>query len=78
MRSTVIWSFSMPPEMAEDLETIMVLEQRTKSELMREALRSYVQDRKWTAIQEKLFIRARAAGVRTEDDVEDLVDSLRS
>lgn len=78
MRTSVVWSFSLPPDMADELETILVQEQRTKSELVREALRHYMADAKWTAVQQELSIRARGAGIIAESDVEYLVDSLRS
>ena len=78
MRSSVVWSFSLPPEMAEELETIITQENRTKSELVREALRQYMADSKWAAIQRELSIRTQGAGILAESEVETLVDSLRS
>jgi len=41
-RVTVTFSISLPPEMAEELEEIRKKEHRTRSELLREALRRYV------------------------------------
>ena len=40
-RITVTFSISLPPEMAVELEEIMKEEHRTRSELVREALRRY-------------------------------------
>jgi len=40
-RVTVTFSISVPPEMAEELEEIRKKEHRTRSELLREALRRY-------------------------------------
>lgn len=41
-RTTVTYSISLPPEMAAELEEIRKKEHRTRSELLREALRRYV------------------------------------
>ena len=41
-RVTVTFSISLPPEMAAELEEIRKKEHRTRSELLREALRRYV------------------------------------
>ncbi|HQT82608.1 MAG: hypothetical protein B7W98_03120 [Parcubacteria group bacterium 20-58-5] len=41
-RVTVTFTISFPPEMAEELEEVMRREHRTRSELIREALRRYV------------------------------------
>ena len=41
-RVTVTFSISLPPEMAAELEDIRKKEHRTRSELLREALRRYV------------------------------------
>lgn len=40
-RTTVTFSVSVPPEMAAELEEIRKKEHRTRSELIREALRRY-------------------------------------
>ena len=40
-RVTVTFTISLPPEMAESLEEVMKREHRTRSELVREALRRY-------------------------------------
>ena len=41
-RTTVTYTISLPPEMAAELEEIRKKEHRTRSELLREALRRYV------------------------------------
>ena len=43
-RTTVTFSISVPPEMAGELEEIRKKEHRTRSELIREALRRYIED----------------------------------
>ena len=39
-------TFSLPPEMAEQVRTVMREEGRTMSELLREALRLYMEERR--------------------------------
>lgn len=77
MRTTRTWSFSLPQELIRELERIAEEENRTKSELIREALRRYVETRKWRKLQEEMAARARQIGVTTEADVEQLVDEVR-
>ena len=43
-RTTATFSVSLPPEMAAELERVRKHEHRTRSELVREALRSYIRD----------------------------------
>jgi metal-responsive CopG/Arc/MetJ family transcriptional regulator len=45
-RIIATFSVSLPPEMAEELEEVMKEEHRTRSELVREALRRYSVSRK--------------------------------
>ena len=46
-RNTATITFSLPPEMAEQVQNVMREEGRTMSELIREALRNYMQEREW-------------------------------
>ena len=46
-RNTKTITFSLPPEMAERVQTVMREEGRTMSELIREALRNYMEEREW-------------------------------
>ena len=41
-RTTATFSVSLPPEMAAELEQVRTEEHRTRSELVREALRQYI------------------------------------
>ena len=45
MRTTKTFTVSLPPEMAAELQAVMKEEYRTRSELIREALRWYFADR---------------------------------
>ena len=70
-------TFSLPPEMAAKVEDVMREERRTKSELLREALRRYIEDREWKQILKYGESSARERGLSPED-VEDIVDKYRS
>ncbi len=43
-RTTATFSVSLPPEMATELERVRKAEHRTRSELVREALRHYIRE----------------------------------
>ena len=46
-RTTKVISFSMPPEMAEQVQQVLQEEGRTMSEFLREAIRLYMEEREW-------------------------------
>ena len=59
------------------IDELMRLEGRTRSELLREALRRYMQDREWRELLRYGQRKAREAGI-TEDDIEDIVEAYRN
>lgn len=75
-RTTKTISLSLPPEMVEKIEELMKKEGRTRSELMREALRRYVEEQEWREILRYGRRKAKQMGI-TEDQVEDIVDEYR-
>lgn len=75
-RTTRTVTLSLPPEMADKIEELMKKEGRTRSELLREALRQYVEDREWREILRYGRMKAKEKGI-TEDQVEDIVDAYR-
>ena len=46
-RNTDTITFSLPPEMAQDLRQVVKEEDHTVSELLREAIRLYMEEREW-------------------------------
>ena len=46
-RRTDTITFSLPPEMAEQVRQVVKEEDRTVSELLREAIRLYMEEREW-------------------------------
>lgn len=75
-RTTKIISLSLPPEMAEKIKELMKKEGRTRSELIREALRRYVEEQEWKEIYRYGEMKAKEKGI-TEDQVEDIIDARR-
>ena len=52
-RNTSTITFSLPPEMARHLRQVVKDESRTVSEVLREAIRLYMEEREWR-IQERM------------------------
>lgn len=76
MRTSKIVSLSFPREMLREVERAAKQEGRTKSELFREAVRRYLEDREWRALQRYGARQARKLGI-TEADVPRLVEEYR-
>ena len=77
MRTTTGLSITLPPEMLKRAKKLAGKENRTMSELIREAFREYEQKRRWDEIN--AFGRARAAELGiTEGDVPRLVNEVRA
>ena len=55
-RKSKIITFSLPPEMEEQLRQVVEEEGRTVSELLREAFRLYLEEREWRR-QERIQMR---------------------
>jgi len=77
MRTSKILSITLPPAMLAEAERLAKQEHRTKSELVREALRRYMQAREWETIRAYGSAKAKELGI-TEDDVEHLIHEYRS
>lgn len=77
MRTTKTWTISLPPKLVQEAERGAKEENRTKSELVREALRFYLEEQRWRKLQRKTALQAQALGIRTEEDVDRLVHAVR-
>jgi len=75
-RRSSILSISLPPELALDLDAAAKQEMRSRSELVREAVRQYVLLAKWRTLRQKAALKAAEQGLR-EQDIERLVDEER-
>ena len=63
-RNTGTITFSLPPEMTKHLKQVAGEEQRTVSELLREAIRHYMEEREWRAQERLARLRSRTTGQR--------------
>ena len=77
MRTTRTWTISLPPALVREAERAAKEENRTKSELVREALRIYLDEQRWRKLQRKTAFQAQVLGIRTEEDVDRLVHAVR-
>lgn len=76
MRAKVI-NISLPEELLGEIDEFARSEQRTRSELFREAARQYIEGRRWRRIREAGTRTAKELGL-TEEDVERIVDEFRA
>ena len=58
-RNTETITFSLPPEMAQRLRQVVKEEDRTVSELLREAIRLYMEEREWRKRERLERLRSR-------------------
>jgi CopG family transcriptional regulator/antitoxin EndoAI len=70
-------TLSFPPAFLKQIERLAKKENRTKSELFREALRRYMAEQKWESLQREMSTKAKSLGIETEADVEKVVDEIR-
>ena len=66
----VILNVSVPPDMARKIEKVAKEENRTKSELIREAFSNYEFERDWARIKAVGRETARRMGIKSDEDVE--------
>lgn len=67
---------TLPPKLYQLAGKLAKEEGRTRSELFREALRTYVWERKWRKLQAYGTKRAKELGIK-EEDIERLIDEDR-
>jgi len=77
MRTTKVMTLSIPPDMVREVEQIITKENRTKSELFREALRKYINDKRWLQIRQWGLKASQELRVSTEEEVNDLIHQHR-
>ena len=78
MRNTKVLSISLPAEMLEWAEVMATEENRTMSELVREALRVYQRERQaWQGIFAYGEANAKRLGLKSEEDVVRMVREYR-
>jgi Arc/MetJ-type ribon-helix-helix transcriptional regulator len=78
MRTAKTISITLPPDLLVKAQMTAEREDRTISELFREALRCYMAaDPEWEALLRRAHATGRALGITTEADVERLSDEFR-
>ena len=78
MRQSKVLAISLPPRLFERGMKTAKSKGMTRSELVRDALRRYeVQEQEWQGMFDYGRRKARAAGIRSEEDVERLIDAAR-
>ncbi len=70
-------SVSIPDQLAAEAEALARTSGKTKSEVVRDALRQHIQHEHFVALQRYARDQAEARGIGPEE-VEDLVDELRT
>jgi CopG family transcriptional regulator/antitoxin EndoAI len=77
LRNTKLISISILPELLEKLNKIAKEESRTRSELLREAVRRYIEEKEWQDISRYARTVADKTGVRSEEEVDRVVEDYR-
>ena len=77
LRTTKLITISILPELLQETEKVAKEENRSRSELIREALRRYIAGREWRRLQRSGIRKAKKLRLE-EGDVERLVDEYRS
>ena len=77
MRTTKVLSVTLPAPMLEEAQELARRENRTMSELVREALRQYERKNWWDEMNIYGRATALAAGVKSEEDVVKAVHAVR-
>jgi CopG family transcriptional regulator/antitoxin EndoAI len=77
LRLTKLISISIMPDFLREVEKVAKEENRTKSELIREALRRYIEDREWEKLTRYARMKSAETGIKTEEDIQRVVDEFR-
>lgn len=73
-RNTRVINFSAPPELAKMIAKQAKLENRSKSELLRDAFKSYMFDKRLRKIQKIGQEIAQKLGLESYDDIESFIE----
>ncbi|MBI5417293.1 ribbon-helix-helix protein, CopG family [Candidatus Poribacteria bacterium] len=69
MRKNAIASFSLPQDVMRQTNELVKEEKKTKSEVVREAIKQYYSSYKWRKLQEVGIKKAKKLGIKTEVDI---------
>lgn len=72
-------NFSIPKPMLKRLDTLAKYDMSTRSEVIRDSLRAYLQQRQsWDNLAAYGRRQAQKFGIKNEDDVERVIDEVRA
>ncbi|MBI4677642.1 MAG: ribbon-helix-helix protein, CopG family [Elusimicrobia bacterium] len=71
-------TITVPSQMLAMADRIARKEGRTRSEVFREAIRAYFWKRRWEAIQAYGARKAKKMGIKTDEDIERIIDEGRA
>ena len=76
MNQNTAITFSLPPELANQVQKLSARQGRTRSQLVQEALLRYIEDVEWERVTRHGEQKAREAGIGPED-VANLIEEYR-
>ena len=71
-------SISLPEDIALEIERMAKKEHKTKSGVIQDAVRNYIESRKWQELQLKISPYARRLKIESDMEIEKIVDEVRS
>ncbi|MEK6660362.1 MAG: ribbon-helix-helix protein, CopG family [candidate division NC10 bacterium] len=78
MRTTKPITISLPTDLLRETQRVAKEETRTRSELIRDALRQYLASRRWQRLRQWGPETADRLGLKTEADLQRLLDEVRA
>ncbi|MBI3084229.1 MAG: ribbon-helix-helix protein, CopG family [candidate division NC10 bacterium] len=78
MRTTTPITISLPSDLLQETQRVAREEERTRSDLIRDALRQYLASRRWQRLRQWGAETAERLGIKTEADLQRLLDEVRA
>jgi len=78
MRTTKPITISLPTDLLRETQRVAREEARTRSELIRDALRQYLASRRWQRLRKWGAETAERLGLKSEADLQRLLDDMRA
>lgn len=77
MRTTKPITVSLPADLLREARRVAREDARSRSELIRDALRQYLASRRWQRLRQWGAETAERLGLKTEEDLQRLLDEVR-
>jgi CopG family transcriptional regulator/antitoxin EndoAI len=78
VRATKLITISLPADLLDETQRAARQEDRSRSELIREALRQYLASRRWQRLRRWGTETADRLGLKSEDDLQRLIERVRA